>query len=847
MFERVDEDGLLCGREVDRLTSPWDIVHLAAEQTDTSSKIESSRPGLIAAPIAAILDALQQMVRISDPSGHLEYRNTRFYDFTGAIPGEVEAEDWKKVVHPDDVNRAWTEWCRCLQTGEPYETSYRIRHHSGEYRWILACATPYHDEQGRIVRWFGTSTEIDKQKQSEDALRTSEERLRLALQTTGLGIWDADLVTGKREWTQEAKDILGLAPEAPTARDTFLDRIHPDDRDRIGAKFFAPDPERILSYDDECRIVRADNGQERWVAITGRTLLDEVGRPVRKLGTIQDITDRKSSQAALEASEERLRVALRAARMFAWEEDPETKYITRSEHAMSLLGVGSGPLEEFMERVPAEDRERRRGFISEAGNHGSGTMEFRYMLPSGDTIWLASRAERATSGRIVGVTYDISDRKAAEEEVWRAANHDALTGLPNRALFQRILDRELEAAKSAFGSLNLLVVDLDDFKDVNDSLGHAAGDALLKEAADRLVSIVAGRDMVARLGGDEFAVLLPNREGLSGAAHVADTIVRRFRQPFAYEGRAISSRASIGLASCPEHDCEPAALMKDADIALYQAKTGGRNRVVVYNPEMRALNERRLSILREVRSAVARDEFAPYYQPKICLSTGRIVGLEALTRWHHPDRGVLAPLEFDVAFDDPELAGVMGKRLVGRVAADLRRWLNAGLDPGRVAINLSSAEFTEPTMADEILRLLDLAKIPTSHFEVEVTERVLLDGRCGPVIEALEKYRQRGVQIALDDFGTGYASLTHLKQFPVDHIKIDQSFVQGIDEDPTNKAIVAAVIGLGQAIGLQVTAEGVETESQAQRLREMGCHNAQGYLYARPMPAHEATRFLGSR
>jgi len=497
-----------------------------------------------------------------------------------------------------------------------------------------------------------------------------------------------------------------------------------------------------------------------------------------------------------------------------------------------------------LERVSPEDREKRKRFMIDVDCFGSGTMEFRFTRPDGDTIWLASRAKRAASGHIVGVTYDITDRKAAEEEFWQAANHDALTGLPNRALFQKILDRELAAAQAMGCSLNLLMVDLDDFKDINDSLGHAAGDTLLKEAADRLIRIVSKRDMVARLGGDEFAVLIPNRVGSSAAAQVAHTILKTLRKPFPYEGRSISCRASIGIAACPEHDCEPAALMMDADIALYQAKAGGRNRAVVYSPEMRDANERRLSIIRQVRAGIVHGEFVPYYQPKISLSTGRVIGLEALTRWHHPARGILAPLEFDVAFADPELAAVMGKRLVGKVAVDLRRWLNAGLNPGRVAINLSSAEFGEATLADEILRLLDLSKIPTSHFEVEVTEKVLLEGRYGPVAESLEKYRRHGVQIALDDFGTGYASLTHLKQFPVDHIKIDKSFVQEIDDHPTNHAIVAAVIGLGRAIGLQVTAEGVETEAQAQRLREMGCHNAQGFLYSRPIPSAAVEEFL---
>jgi diguanylate cyclase (GGDEF)-like protein/PAS domain S-box-containing protein len=844
MFEHIDENDLPKEGHVDRLTSPCDVASIDAEAAVTFKKIESTRSEFIAAPIAAILDALPQMVRISDPSGRLEYRNKRFYEFTGATPGEVEAEDWKKVVHPEDREEAWAEWCRCLRTGEEYEARYRVRHHSGEYRWILARATPNYDETGNIVRWFGTSTDTHEQKQSEDALRSSEERLRLALQTTGLGIWDADLVTGKREWTREALEILGLAPDAPTTRDTFLDRIHLDDRLRIEAKFFAPMPESIPTYEDECRISRADTGEERWVAISGQTLLNDDGRPIRKLGTIQDITDRKRAEEGLRDSEARLQLALQAARMVAWEQDTRSDHITRSENSLALLGLGSGPLKDFLKRVPLHDRARRDEFVANTQAKGSDTMEFQYVLPDGRSLWLASRAQRAGPNRVVGVTFDITDRKTAEEEIWRAANHDLLTGLPNRRLLQHRLEAALENAKRQKTHVSLLLIDLDDFKDVNDSMGHDAGDALLTETAARLSEMMRDCDTVARLGGDEFAVIVVEPLKLSNALNLANSILKQIREPFVYEGRTILSRASIGLAAYPDHDSEPPELMKDADIALYRAKAEGRGRVAAYSPLMRAAAERRVALSKEVREAVARDEFSPFYQPKVCLRTGAIVGFEALARWLHPEKGLLTPETFGEAFDEPELASVLSKRLIGKVVSDVKKWLEAGLNPGRVAVNLSSSEFNQPHLADDILRLLALAKVPTRHFEVEVTERVLLDGRSGLVSNALEAFRKKGVQIALDDFGTGFASLTHLKQFPVDHIKIDRCFVRDLEHNPDDEAIVQAVIGLATSLTLQVTAEGVETKGQVRRLQEMGCHAAQGYLYARPMAASEVGQFI---
>ncbi|RDI50485.1 diguanylate cyclase (GGDEF)-like protein [Microvirga subterranea] len=348
---------------------------------------------------------------------------------------------------------------------------------------------------------------------------------------------------------------------------------------------------------------------------------------------------------------------------------------------------------------------------------------------------------------------------------------------------------------------------------------------------------------MARLSGDEFAILLTSSR-LQHAATLAEGITKKIGLPFSYAGQMLITRTSIGVASFPDHDAAPTELMKDADLALYRAKYGGRNRVVTYSPNMRDETERRVVLRREMRKATSRDEIAPFYHPKVSLVTGEIVGFEALARWQHPTQGLLTPATFGAAFDDPELATSVGKRLIGKVASDMRRWLSMGLSIGRVAINLSHAEFIQPDLASDILRILDLAKVPTTYFEVEITEKVLLDMQMEATTAALEQFRQRGVQIALDDFGTGYASLTHLKQFPVDHIKIDRSFVCDIEEDSDDEAIVTAVVSLGRSLNLQVTAEGVETLGQAQRLRQMGCGNGQGYLYAKPLPGADVPEFL---
>jgi EAL domain-containing protein (putative c-di-GMP-specific phosphodiesterase class I) len=276
--------------------------------------------------------------------------------------------------------------------------------------------------------------------------------------------------------------------------------------------------------------------------------------------------------------------------------------------------------------------------------------------------------------------------------------------------------------------------------------------------------------------------------------------------------------------------------MKSADIALYRAKAQGRNRVLTYSPVMRREIEERVSLGTQVRKALSKNQMVPYYQPKISLSNGRIIGFEALARLQHPSKGVLTPAYFGAAFDDAELAIAIRRQLIVKIANDMRSWLDQGFDFGRVAMNLSSADFNQPMVVEEILGALDMARVPPERLELEITETVLLGRSSDCVLNILNRLRQHGIQIALDDFGTGYASLMHLKQFPVDHVKIDRTFIKDLDRSIDDEAIVVAVIGLGRSLHLQVTAEGVETQEQARRLRQLGCDNAQGFYYAAPVP-----------
>ncbi|MFD0463264.1 putative bifunctional diguanylate cyclase/phosphodiesterase [Microvirga aerilata] len=414
-------------------------------------------------------------------------------------------------------------------------------------------------------------------------------------------------------------------------------------------------------------------------------------------------------------------------------------------------------------------------------------------------------------------------------------SHDPLTLLPTRGRFQKAVSNALDQCDPG-SYIGVLFLDIDHLKHVNDTLGHEAGDIILRTTAHRLQLLVGYTDTVARIGGDEFALIVPHLIAAHDLTAMAETVLERLAEPFSYKGHTLDCCASIG-ASLVSADAEDASdLLKQAGIALDVAKAQGRSGTVVFKPAMRTQVEHRAKMLSNARGAITGQRIEPYYQPKVWLGSGRLAGFEALLRWRNPQGQMEAPVTIQAAFDDRRLATGMGRQVLAAVINDMREWLEAGLEFGHVAVNASSAELQSSHFAEQILESLRSVGVPTRCLELEVTEAVPLGQNADGIAQALRTLSSEGVRIALDDFGTGYASLLHLKQHPVDVLKIEQSFVCNLPSSSEDAAILSAVLDLGRNLGLTTVAEGIETAEQAEYLRAAGCDQGQGYFLGRPAP-----------
>ena len=566
----------------------------------------------------------------------------------------------------------------------------------------------------------------------------------------------------------------------------------------------------------------------------------------------------------LEKNEARLANAQRIASVGDWEMDIVSGSLTRSDEVYSIVGSKRGELTESsaipLRIVHPDDKQMVEESLHAAQHRGEGFgIDFRIVLANGDTRVVHAQAEVAHDDagkpiRISGTIQDISERKKAEEQIQHLALHDGLTGLPNRLLFEEQVDKALAAAQRLDQKLATLFFDLDRFKNINDSLGHHVGDALLKEVAKRVTHCLRKSDYMvrgametsdntmARMGGDEFTVLLPNLSHAEDAARVARRIMEALAIPFQVGGGEVFVSASIGIALYPIDGSDVATLIKNSDAAMYHAKNEGRNNYQFFTESMNKEAAAKLSLENDLRKAVSEEQLVLYYQPQIDIATRNIFGVEALIRWRHPQRGLVPPVEFIPLAEERGLIVAISEWVLRTACAQAQAWHQSGLRKITVAVNMASPSFKQENLLQVVTDALEGSGLEAKYLELEVTESIMVHDM-KTVLPTLKALKDIGIHLSIDDFGTGYSSLSYLQHFPIDALKIDQTFVSDIDEN-RGSAIVRAIIAMSASLNLTVIAEGVETESQAKFLLENGCHKMQGYLFSRPLPVDEMTRLL---
>jgi len=567
---------------------------------------------------------------------------------------------------------------------------------------------------------------------------------------------------------------------------------------------------------------------------------------------LRDCTRDVDDREALERERDHLRHTVELNPQLPWLADTQGNVISFTERYEKLTGltqeelIGDGwELIIHPEDLPHAIEQTTHALIHQHPLD----MRVRMKLASGVYRWFRStcyplRNEEGEIVRWFGYTEDIDDHVLIEQQIRWTAEHDALTKLPNRMVFNRQLEEAMTLEYQFGQKVAVLLADLDNFKDVNDVLGHDSGDALLVACGDIIARSLPEKALLSRIGGDEFAIILPFDGPIAALHDVCDTIFAALRNPVTVNGHKVECRVSVGAAVFPFHGQSPTELFKNADIALYEAKARGRGQLTVFSLEMKQETQRRVAMVNLGRRAVETDSILPYYQLQVALDGDRPIGFEALLRRRDRQGRICAPSSILAAFDDPEVAEAIGEAMLKAVLADMRAAEDRGIDMGTVSVNFSTAEFRSATFIDRLTNRISDAGIDFSRIMIEVTESVFLGRQVDNAAQTIRKLDELGFKIALDDFGTGYASLVHLRQLPVDTLKIDQSFIRTLAENRDDLAIVDAILNLGASLGLNVIAEGIETQAQLDILRAHNLKYAQGYLFAHPLPIAEALALI---
>jgi diguanylate cyclase (GGDEF)-like protein/PAS domain S-box-containing protein len=752
----------------------------------------------------------------------------------------------KKRYHPDAVNGK-----------AAFEYYYRRK--DGTVFSAETVVTQVKDSKGGVIGFFGIHRDITERKRTVEALRESEEKFRILLNSTAEAIYGIDTngnclicnASFLRQMGYKEEDVLGK---------NIHELIHYKRAD--GTEYST----------EECRVykglIRGEgvhvDDEVLWRADGSSFYAEYWSYPIEKDGMVigavvsfLDVSERRRMEIALMESESKCRsLFTKMVSGFAFHEivvdekgmPVDYVFLEVNEPFEKLMGLKRQDIigKKASEIVP-HIRETGFDWISVYGDVAlSGKdMIFEHYFPDPDRWYLVS-AYCTEKGYFASVFEDITERKRMEEEVRHQAYHDTLTGLPNRIVFMDRLDLAITQAHRNKQNLAVLFLDLDRFKDINDAYGHGIGDQLLREVAFRLKSCLRETDTVSRIGGDEFSIMLSDVKHMEDAARIARKIIATIQQPYNFNDYELHMSTSIGISIYPDDSIRPEMLLRNADIAMYHAKGQGRSNYQFYSPTMKARTIERMMFENNLRRALDRGELTVFYQPQVEIATHKMAGAEALIRWRHPELGLLSAAQFISLAEKTGLIDSIGEYVLQTVCKQNKALQDVGCPPMCMTVNLSAHEFQNPGIVDKVAQILQETGLDPHFLELEITESIAMRD-AALTSDKLGKLSEMGILFSLDDFGKGYSSLNYLKKFPIRKLKIDQSFISGLKEDPDDQAIVNAVVQMAHSLKLRVVAEGVETDDQMLFLRSCNCDQMQGYLYSEPLPIEAFQKFVMSR